>query len=396
MKIARRAAGINPSPTLAIDTRAKAMKAQGIQVINFSAGEPDFDTPEPIKQAAVDALKAGFTRYTPVAGIAELRQAVCDSLQSRGLVYEPADIVVSCGAKHSLYNAMQVLLNEGDEVILSAPYWVSYYEQVKLAGGVPVVVNTDAASDFKLTPADLQGALTTRTRLLVLNSPCNPSGVVYSRDELAALAEVILSRDIMVISDEIYAALLYDGLTHTSIAALGPEIKARAIVIDGVSKTYAMTGWRIGYAAAPRNIATAMTDLQSHSTSNPTSIAQKAAAAALTGSQEAVENMRREFEQRRNRILAGLRELPGVACNQPSGAFYVFPFIGGLLGRKFRGQTLSSSTDVATALLNEYQVAVVPGIAFGADPYLRLSYATAMAQIEAGLERLRAFIGELE
>ena len=396
MKIARRAAGINPSPTLAIDTRAKAMKAQGIQVINFSAGEPDFDTPEPIKQAAVDALKAGFTRYTPVAGIAELRQAVCDSLQSRGLVYEPADIVVSCGAKHSLYNAMQVLLNEGDEVILSAPYWVSYYEQVKLAGGVPVVVNTDAASDFKLTPADLQGALTTRTRLLVLNSPCNPSGVVYSRDELAALAEVILSRDIMVISDEIYAALLYDGLTHTSIAALGPEIKARAIVIDGVSKTYAMTGWRIGYAAAPRNIATAMTDLQSHSTSNPTSIAQKAAAAALTGSQEAVENMRREFEQRRNRILAGLRELPGVACNQPGGAFYVFPFIGGLLGRKFRGQTLSSSTDVATALLNEYQVAVVPGIAFGADPYLRLSYATAMAQIEAGLERLRAFIGELE
>lgn len=396
MQLAQRAAGISPSPTLAIDAQAKAMKAKGVEVINFSAGEPDFGTPEHIKQAAIDALAAGFTRYTPVAGIPELRQAICASLAARGVTYEPADIVVSCGAKHSLYNAMQVLLNEGDEVILSAPYWVSYYEQVKLAGGVPVVVTTGPDTGFKLTPGLLEAAITPRTRLLILNSPCNPTGAVYSREELAALAEVIVARNLIVISDEIYAALLYDGLTHTSIASLAPEVKERTILIDGVSKTYAMTGWRIGYAAGPRPVAKAMTDLQSHSTSNPTSIAQKAAVAALTGSQEAVETMRREFEQRRNRILAGLRELPGIECNQPGGAFYVFPFIGKLFGRKFRGLVLGNSTDVATALLNEFQVAVVPGVAFGAEPYLRLSYATSMDQIEAGLERLRAFVTELE
>ncbi|TYL12497.1 Aspartate aminotransferase [Moorella thermoacetica] len=396
MQLAQRAAGISPSPTLAIDAQAKAMKAKGVKVINFSAGEPDFGTPEHIKQAAIDALAAGFTRYTPVAGIPELRQAICASLAARGVTYEPADIVVSCGAKHSLYNAMQVLLNAGDEVILSAPYWVSYYEQVKLAGGVPVVVTTGPDTGFKLTPGLLEAAITPRTRLLILNSPCNPTGAVYSREELAALAEVIVARDLIVISDEIYAALLYDGLTHTSIASLAPEVKERTILIDGVSKTYAMTGWRIGYAAAPRPVAKAMTDLQSHSTSNPISIAQKAAVAALTGSQEAVEMMRREFEQRRNRILAGLRELPGIECNQPGGAFYVFPYIGKLFGRKFRGRVLGNSTDVATALLNEFQVAVVPGVAFGAEPYLRLSYATSMDQIEAGLERLRAFVTELE
>ncbi|GAF27274.1 aspartate/tyrosine/aromatic aminotransferase [Moorella thermoacetica Y72] len=396
MQLAQRAAGISPSPTLAIDAQAEAMKAKGVKVINFSAGEPDFGTPEHIKQAAIDALAAGFTRYTPVAGIPELRQAICASLAARGVTYEPADIVVSCGAKHSLYNAMQVLLNAGDEVILSAPYWVSYYEQVKLAGGVPVVVTTGPDTGFKLTPGLLEAAITPRTRLLILNSPCNPTGAVYSREELAALAEVIVARDLIVISDEIYAALLYDGLTHTSIASLAPEVKERTILIDGVSKTYAMTGWRIGYAAAPRPVAKAMTDLQSHSTSNPTSIAQKAAVAALTGSQEAVEMMRREFEQRRNRILAGLRELPGIECNQPGGAFYVFPYIGKLFGRKFRGRVLGNSTDVATALLNEFQVAVVPGVAFGAEPYLRLSYATSMDQIEAGLERLRAFVTELE
>ncbi|MGI9861234.1 pyridoxal phosphate-dependent aminotransferase [Moorella naiadis] len=396
MELARRAAGISPSPTLAIDAQAKAMKARGVKVINFSAGEPDFGTPEHIKQAAVDALAAGFTRYTPVAGIPELRQAVAASLTARGVNYEPADIVVSCGAKHSLYNAMQILLNEGDEVILLAPYWVSYYEQVKLAGGVPVVIPAGADRDFKVTPAALQATLTPRTKLVVLNSPANPTGAVYSRAELEALAEVILAHDLLIISDEIYAALLYDGLTHTSIASLGPEIKERTILVDGVSKTYAMTGWRIGYAAAPRTIAKAMTDLQSHSTSNPTSIAQKAAVAALNGSQEPVEAMRREFEVRRNRILAGLRELPGVVCNQPGGAFYVFPYIGKLLGRKFRGQELTNSTAVATALLNEYQVAVVPGVAFGADPYLRLSYATSMDQIEIGLKRIKAFISELE
>ncbi|NLW06395.1 MAG: pyridoxal phosphate-dependent aminotransferase [Clostridia bacterium] len=396
MELARRAVEISPSPTLAIDAQAKAMKAKGIEVINFSAGEPDFGTPEFIKQAAIAALEADFTRYTPVAGIPELRQAVCNYLQQRGVSYEPSEIVVSNGAKHSLYNAMQVLLNEGDEVIISAPYWVSYYEQIKLAGGVPVVINTDANTDFKLSAAALKEAVTPRTKMIVLNSPCNPTGSVYSRGELEALAEVILAHDLVVLSDEIYAELLYDGGSHTSIAALGPEIKARTVLIDGVSKTYAMTGWRIGYAAAPANVAKAMTDLQSQSTSNPNSIAQKAALAALTGSQEPVKAMRQEFEQRRNRILAGLRELPGITCNKPGGAFYVFPYIGALFGRKFRDQQLNNSTDVAAALLNHFQVAVVPGVAFGAEPYMRMSYATSMDAINTGLERLKQFVSELK
>lgn len=396
MKLARRAVEISSSPTLAIDAQAKAMKAKGIQVINFSAGEPDFDTPDHIIQAATAAMTAGFTRYTPVAGIPELRQAVCDYFEGRGAKYEPADIVVSSGAKHSLYNAMQVLLDDGDEVIISAPYWVSYFEQIKLAGGIPVVVNTDAASDFKMSPAALNEAITPRTKMIILNSPCNPTGSVYSHAELEALAEIILAHKLTVVSDEIYAELLYDNLTHSSIISLGPEIKEHTVLIDGVSKTYAMTGWRIGYAAAPRHVAQAMANLQSQSTSNPNSIAQRAAVAALTGSQEPAEMMRQEFERRRNRMLAGVRKLDGITCNKPSGAFYVFPNIEGLFGRKFRGQVLNNSTDVATVLLNEFQVAVVPGVAFGSEPYMRLSYATSMANIEVGLDRLQEFIKELK
>ncbi|MGI9951878.1 pyridoxal phosphate-dependent aminotransferase [Moorellaceae bacterium AZ2] len=397
MRLARRAAGISPSPTLSIDAQAKKMKAQGVQVINFSAGEPDFDTPEHIKQAAIEALKAGFTKYTPVPGTDELRRAVADRLrQDRGVHYDPADIVVSCGAKHSLYNAVQVCCQEGDEVILIAPYWVSYYEQVKLAGAEPVVVQTTEETGFKLTAAALKEALTPRTRLLMLNSPCNPTGAVYQRKELEELAEVILQHDLLVISDEIYASLIYDNLTHVSIASLGPEIKERTILIDGVSKAYAMTGWRIGYAAAPRPIAKAMADLQSHSTSNPTSIAQKAAVAALTGNQEPVEQMRREFNKRRDRLLSGLRDLPGITCNCPSGAFYLFPNVSGLFGRRFRGQAVSSATDIAAILLEHFQVAVVPGIAFGNDSYLRLSYATSMEQIKAGLTRLADFVNQLD
>jgi len=373
------------------------MKAQGIQVINFSAGEPDFDTPEHIKEAAVEALKAGFTKYTPVPGTEELRKAVAGRLrQDRGVDYDPADIVVSCGAKHSLYNALQVCCQEGDEVILVAPYWVSYYEQVKLAGAEPVVIQTTEETGFKLTSDMLEGVLTPRTRLLILNSPSNPTGAVYRREELEELAKVIREHDLLVISDEIYASLVYDGLTHTSIASLGPEIKERTILVDGVSKAYAMTGWRIGYAAAPRPIAKAMADLQSHSTSNPTSIAQKAAVAALTGSQDPVESMRLEFNKRRDRFLAGLKELPGITCNRPGGAFYLFPNVSGLFGRKFRGKVLSCATDVASVLLEHFQVAVVPGIAFGHDNYLRLSYATSMEQIEAGLARLEDFIKQLD
>lgn len=392
MKLAARATAISPSPTLSIDAQAKKMKAQGIKVINFSAGEPDFDTPEHIKQAAIQALEIGFTKYTPVAGIDELRQAVAAKLtQDRGVEYEPREIVISCGAKHSLYNALQVCCEEGDEVVLVAPYWVSYYEQVKLAGARPIIVETDEATGFKLTKASLEEVLTPRTKLLILNSPCNPTGAVYEKKELEELAEVILQHNLWVISDEIYATLIYDGLKHVSIASLAREIKERTILIDGVSKAYAMTGWRIGYAAAPLPIAQAMSDLQSHSTSNPTSIAQKAAVAALTGTQEPVEEMRREFEVRRNLMLQGLQALPGITCTRPGGAFYLFPNISGLLGKKFKGQPLNSSTDVAAVLLQHFHVAVVPGIAFGNDNYLRLSYATSREQIEAGLSRLAEF-----
>lgn len=396
MKLATRATAISPSPTLSIDAQAKKMKAQGIKVINFSAGEPDFDTPEHIKRAAIEALEAGFTKYTPVAGIDELRQAVAEKLaQDRGVEYIPTEIVISCGAKHSLYNALQVCCEEGDEVVLVAPYWVSYYEQVKLAGARPVIVETNEATGFKLTKASLGEALTPRTKLLILNSPCNPTGAIYEKKELEELAEVILEHGLWVISDEIYAALIYDGLKHVSIASLGREIKERTILIDGVSKAYAMTGWRIGYAAAPLPIAQAMADLQSHSTSNPTSIAQKAAVAALTGTQEPVEKMRQEFEVRRNLMLQGLQALPGITCTRPGGAFYLFPNISGLLGKKFKGQPLNSSTDIAAALLQHFHVAVVPGIAFGNDNYLRLSYATSREQIETGLKRLAEFCREV-
>ena len=395
MKISRRAALISPSPTLAIDTKAKALKAQGVEVINFSAGEPDFDTPQHIKAAAVQALEEGFTRYTPVAGIPELRREVARYFSLRGLSYSPEEIVVSCGAKQSLYNALQVLLEEGEEAVLISPYWVSYHEQVKLAGGKPVVVHTDSAEGFKVTPEALEAALTPRTRAVILNSPCNPTGAVYTRQELESLAELARERDIWVISDEIYSALLYDGLQHVSIASF-PGMKERSIVVDGASKTYAMTGWRIGFAAAPLPIAQAMISIQSHSTSNPNSIAQKAVLAALRGSQESVEKMRLEFDRRRLMMLEGLRAIPGIKCHRPGGAFYLFPDVGELLGKRFRGRILSSSLKIAEVLLEEFRVAVVPGEAFGAPGYLRLSYATSRDQIEKGLKALSLFVEQLD
>jgi len=395
VKISRRAALISPSPTLAIDAKAKALKAQGVEVINFSAGEPDFDTPQHIKAAAVQALEEGFTRYTPVAGIPELRREVARYFSLRGLSYSPEEIVVSCGAKQSLYNALQVLLEEGEEAVLISPYWVSYHEQVKLAGGKPVVVRTDSAKGFKVTPEALEAALTPRTRAVILNSPCNPTGAVYTRQELESLAELARERDIWVISDEIYSALLYDGLQHVSIASF-PGMKERSIVVDGASKTYAMTGWRIGFAAAPLPIAQAMISIQSHSTSNPNSIAQKAVLAALRGSQEPVEKMRLEFDRRRLMMLEGLRAIPGIKCHRPGGAFYLFPDVGELLGRRFRGRILSSSLEIAEVLLEEFRVAVVPGEAFGAPGYLRLSYATSRDQIEKGLKALSLFVEQLD
>lgn len=398
MRLSRRAAAMTPSPTLAMDAQAKAMRRQGIDVIGFSVGEPDFDTPAHIREAAAAAMEQGHTRYTPAGGIPELKEAIQEKLaRVNGLRYGTDQIVVSVGAKHALYNAFQVLLDPGDQVIIPAPYWVSYADQVRLAGGEPVIIPTTEETAFKLTPEQLREHLTPRTRALVLNSPCNPTGAVYSRQELAGLAEAVLSHpDCLIIADEIYEPFVYDGHQHVSIASLAPEVQARTLVINGVSKMYAMTGWRIGYAAGPKELVQAMADLQSQSTSNPTSISQWAAVAALRGPQDAVAQMVAAFRQRRDLMLAGLRALPGVTCGQPGGAFYLFPRVDAVLGRRWGDTVIASSRDLAMALLNEAGVALVPGSAFGCEGYLRLSYATSENQIRAGLERLATFWQALE
>ncbi|MCL6446950.1 MAG: pyridoxal phosphate-dependent aminotransferase [Armatimonadetes bacterium] len=389
MKLAARAKEISPSPTLSIDARAKKMIAAGEKVINFGAGEPDFDTPEHIKQAAVEALHKGMTKYTPVGGTPALKEAIVRKLKAdNNLDYAPEQIVVSCGAKHSLYNAIQALCDPGDEIILPAPYWVSYLEQIKLAGGRPVIVQTRAENGFKLTVEELEAVVSPRTRMIILNSPGNPTGAVYTREELAALGEVLLQKKVTIISDEIYEKLIYDGLEHVSIASLNPGLKELTVVINGVSKAYSMTGWRIGYAAAPAPAAKAMTDLQSHSTSNPTSIAQAASVAALTGTQEPLRQMVAEFNRRRDYMLERLSAIPGVSCFKPSGAFYLFPSIAGIIGRAYKGKTIGSASDLAAILLTEAKVAVVPGVAFGDDRCFRLSYATSLENIKEGLDRI--------
>jgi len=388
---------ISPSPTLAIDAKAKEMKARGINVIGFGAGEPDFDTPAHIKEAAVAAMWGGMTKYTPVAGTNELREAICQKFKiDQGLDYKPAQIVVSAGAKHSLYNAMQVLVQPGDEVILPSPYWVSYLEQIKLAGAEARIVETREDNDFKLAPAELASAINSRTKLLILNSPSNPTGAVYSETELKALGEVIVKYDITIISDEIYEKLIYDGIRHVSIATLAQELKERTVIINGVSKAYAMTGWRIGYAAATASVAGAMTDLQSHSTSNPTSIAQAASTVALTGDQEPVSRMVVEYTRRRDYALERLRGIPGVTCSKAGGAFYLFPNVKTCFGKSYKGKTINSASDLAAVLLDGTQVAVVPGLAFGNDDYIRLSYAISMDSLKEGLDRINWLFGELE
>lgn len=389
MKLADRALNISPSPTLAIDAEAKEMTASGFRVVSFGAGEPDFDTPDHIKEAAIAAIRAGKTKYTPVTGTCYLRDAICEKFQvDQGLKYKPDQIVVSAGAKHSLYNTMQVLVQAGDEVILPAPYWVSYLEQIKLTGAQARIVETREENGFKLTPAELAAAVNPRTRLLILNSPGNPTGAVYTRPELEALGEVILKHNFMVISDEIYEKLIYDGLKHISIASLSPGLKERTVVINGVSKAYAMTGWRIGYAAAAQPVAKAMADLQSHSTSNPTSIAQEASVAALNGDQGPVALMVAEFIRRRDTMLERLLAIPGISCTRPGGSFYLFPNVKTYFGKSYKGKVIASATDLASILLEEVQVAVVPGIAFGNDDYFRLSYACSMEKIKEGLDRI--------
>jgi len=397
MQLAKRAALISPSPTLAIDAQAKKMLKQGIKVINFGAGEPDFDTPDHIKEAAKAALDRGFTRYTAVGGTDELKSAIIAKLKNdNDLEYEPNQIVVSVGAKHSLYNLFQVVCEQGDEVILPAPYWVSYFEQIKLAGGLPKVVQTAERDGFKLTPEALEDAISAKTRFVLINSPGNPTGAVYTRAELLALGEVIVRHNLLVISDEIYEKLIYEGEGHVSIASLSPQLKALTVVINGVSKAYAMTGWRIGYAAGPAEVVKAMTSLQSHATSNPASVAQAASVAALTGSQEPLEIMRKEFAGRRDYMWKRLNSLPGVTCTKPVGAFYLYPNVSGLFGKIHQGRTITSPDDLAELLLASGKVAVVPSAAFGTTENIRLSYAASMENIAEGLDRMQAFISSLQ
>jgi aspartate aminotransferase len=393
MKLTARINTIKPSPTLAITMKANALRAEGRDIIGFGAGEPDFDTPNHVKQAAIRAIEAGFTKYTPVGGIDELKDAIIGKLErDNGLTYARSQIVVSCGAKHTLYNLAQVLFEEGDEVIIPSPYWVSYPDIVMLTGAKPVILETKASGGFKIQPSQLEAAIGERTRAVILNSPSNPSGVAYSPDEMKALAEVLTRKGVLVISDDIYEKILYDGMPFSNVPSVCPAMKDLTVVVNGLSKSHAMTGWRIGYAAGPSDIIAAVTKLQSQNTSNPNSIAQKASVEALNGDQAVVHGMVREFEKRRNVIVERLNAIPGVTCMLPQGAFYVFPCIAGLLGRKQGGKILRTSSDWAAYLLEEANVAVIPGGEFGHDDHLRLSYATSMADIEKGLDRISAAI----
>jgi len=396
MRLSTRISRIKPSPTLAITAQANAMRAEGKDIIGFGAGEPDFDTPEPIKRAAIRAIEAGFTKYTPVGGTDELKDAIINKLQrDNNLSYKRSEVVVSCGAKHTLYNLAQVLFEEGDEVLIPAPYWVSYIDIVVLSGAKPVVIETSAAEQFKLYPERLANAITNRTKALIMNTPSNPTGIAYSKNELEALASVLLDKGLLVIADDIYEKIIYDGLAFSSLASVNAAMKKLAVVVNGVSKAYAMTGWRIGYAAGPEEIIAAVTKLQSQNTSNPTSISQKAAVEALNGEQDSVTKMVQEFEKRRNIIVEGLNAIPGVTCLLPQGAFYVFPDFSCFYGRSYGGKVITNSTELTAYLLEEANVAVVPGVEFGQDNHIRLSYATSTEQILEGLARIKRAVMNL-
>ena len=382
-KISKRAASLSPSVTLAVDAKAKAMKAAGEDVVGFGAGEPDFDTPQHIKDAAAKALAAGFTKYTPSSGIPELRQAIADKFKrENGLTYKPSQIIVSCGGKHSCYNTILATCEAGDEVIIPAPYWLSYPEMVKLAGAKPVILQTSDKTEFKVTPEQLRTAITPNTRLFILNSPSNPTGSVYTPEETKALGDVCVEKNVLIMSDEIYEHLLYDGAKVKSVASFSPEHQAHTIIVHGFAKAYSMTGWRLGFLAAPEPIAKAIDAVQSHSTSNATSFAQKGGVAALTGPQDHIQVWLAEFDKRRRFAHARLSATPGLTCVNARGAFYLFPNISG---------TGLKSSEFCSRLLDAEKVAAVPGIAFGADDYIRLSYATSMANIEKGLERIDKF-----
>lgn len=396
MELSKRVNSIAPSQTLQITAMAKEMRADGFDVVGLAAGEPDFDTPQNIKDAAVRAIEMGFTKYTPAAGTWELRQAVCDSLDTKyGLTYRPDQIVVSNGAKHSLYNTFQSIINPGDEVVMMRPYWLSYPELVKLAGGVPVYVDVYQENNFEPTRRDIEAALSGHTKAIIVNNPSNPCGSVYSDKVLQNIAEIAKENDIFIISDEIYADLIYDNRQHNSIANMSRDAYKRTIVVNGLSKSYAMTGWRIGYTASVPELSKAMSSLQSHATSNPCSIAQYAGVEALTGPQDALVEMREEFNQRRLLAVDMIRQMGGVSCAVPEGAFYIMLNIGKMKGRTVDGRVIESSMDFTELLLERTMTAVVPGSAFGTDDFIRLSYATSRENIEKGLTRIGEFTHRL-
>jgi len=396
MFISDRAGQISPSPTLAITAKAKQMQSEGINVISFGAGEPDFDTPQFIKDAAIKSMQSGFTKYTPVGGTVGLKKAIIEKLKrDNKLEYKPNEILVSLGAKHSIYNAVLATVNPGEEVIIPAPYWVSYPEIVKMAGGVPVYISADESTNFCVTANQIKAAITPKTKMLILNSPSNPTGGCYSKEEIEAIAKVIVDANILVLSDEIYETIIYDNAEHVSIASFGEDIKKHTILVNGHSKAYSMTGWRIGYTAATSDIISAMNNIQGHSTSNPVSFTQPAAEIALNSDQSFLKEMLAAFDERRKCIVEKLNAIDGISCPMPSGAFYVFPNVSKLYGKSFNGKVIKTSDDLCEFLLEEANVALVAGSGFGADNYVRLSYATSMDNIIEGVDRIKDAVKRL-
>jgi len=395
MTISERVKNINPSQTLAITAQALKMKREGKKVISFAAGEPDFGTPENIREKAISAIREGFSHYTTSSGIIELKEAILEKLKKDNEIeYKTSEIIVSTGAKQCLFNTILTICNPGDEVLLPTPCWVSYTEQIKFSGAVPIFINTFQEEDFKLSAAQVEEKITSRTKLLILNSPNNPTGAVYEQEELKRIAQLLLKYNIYCICDEIYEKLIYDNAKHLSIASLGDEIKEKIITINGVSKSYAMTGWRIGYAAGPEEIIKGMSKIQGHSTSNPNSIAQKASVEALNGKQDAIEEMRKAFDERRKYMVKSLNEIEGISCLTPAGAFYAFPNVSKILERviEYNGKKISNSFDLSNFILKEAEVALIPGSAFEAEGYLRLSYAASLEDIKEGLDRIEKIL----
>lgn len=393
--VSKVAEAVRASTTMAVDALAKQMKADGLDVIGFGAGEPDFNTPDNINMAAIAAICEGKTKYTPAAGIIPLRKAIAEQLKRDcGLDYDYTQIVVASGAKHSVYIALLAITNPGDEIIIPAPFWVSYYEMVKMTGGTPVILETGEAQDFKITAEQLEAAINDKTKCVMLNNPSNPTGMVYTREELTAIADVCVKHDLYILADEIYYKLVYDGVEFVSIASLGEDVKERTLLVNGVSKSYAMTGWRIGYCAANKQLAKIMGNFLSHSTGAPSTISQWAAVEAINGPQDGVEVMRKAFDERRKYIVERINNIPGVSCLTPKGAFYVMMNIDGLVGKTLGGKLIQNDDDFAVALLEKALVAVVPCSGFGIKNFVRWSYASSLENIEKGLDRLEKFISE--